>query len=70
VPVRHAGRTDTPAEAPHRRSRACRTVSGSTIWFVRYEISSRIADFDVCDQRDIGCDYYAGDIDWVEIEAR
>ncbi|GAB3850606.1 LamG domain-containing protein [Dactylosporangium cerinum] len=23
-----------------------------------------------CDQRDVGCDYYAGDIDWVEIEAR
>ena len=23
-----------------------------------------------CDQRDVGCDYYAGDLDWVEIEAR
>lgn len=23
-----------------------------------------------CDQRVVGCDYYAGDIDWVEIEAR
>ena len=23
-----------------------------------------------CDQRDVGCDYYAGDIDWVTVEAR
>lgn len=22
-----------------------------------------------CDQRDVGCDYYAGDLDWVKIEA-
>jgi hypothetical protein len=22
-----------------------------------------------CDQIDVGCDYYAGDLDWIKIEA-